>query len=317
MSGNSLRFFTPASIQLFFAAYAWSQGLQITTPTNGATYSAGDAINVTVNVQGSYLSVTVIGQDIGTAPLLQTAPYIFSLTAPNETVGPKTLTAVGFTAPGVGVFSTPVTINIVSRAALVDLKPNLTSFRFRYIGQQVRISVLGTFGNGSAADVSKSSGITYTSGNPNIVNVSSDGTLRASGQGQTNVLIAYGTISKTVAVTVVQETSAPSIAGLPGTSCKLWPPNHELVQVATISAAAASGVNSFDVVGTSNELSDPQNPDIVITGDGIGPRVVYLRADRLGGGTGRIYTLTATAISNTDAITISTATCTVPHDQSH
>ncbi len=124
------------------------------------------------------------------------------------------------------------------------------------------------------------------------------------------------------AVTSALVPPPPVISGMPGPGCSLWPPNHKLVQVATVTAAdAVSGglaPGSFNVTGTSNEPSnDPNDPEIVITPDGSGGFVVQLQAERLGTGTGRIYTLTATA-SNTDGVTTtSTATCTVPHDQGH
>ncbi len=75
------------------------------------------------------------------------------------------------------------------------------------------------------------------------------------------------------------------------------------------------GLASFSVSGAGNEPSDPSKPDIVISGDGLQPRVVQLRTERLGSGTGRIYTLTASAADIAGNTAMQTATCTVPHDQ--
>lgn len=84
--------------------------------------------------------------------------------------------------------------------------------------------------------------------------------------------------------------------GLPAAGCTLWPPNHKFVTVATIAGSdALSGLASLNVSGTSNEPMNPSDPDIIISGSGIGPRTVQLRADRQGTGTGRVYTLTTTA----------------------
>jgi hypothetical protein len=109
------------------------------------------------------------------------------------------------------------------------------------------------------------------------------------------------------------------ISGMPGPGCSLWPPNHKLVTVATVTASDAVGgilPGSFTVTGTSNEPSnDPKDPEIVITPNGSGGFVVQLAAERLGNGTGRIYTLTATATNSAGLTTTSTNTCTVPHDQ--
>jgi hypothetical protein len=111
----------------------------------------------------------------------------------------------------------------------------------------------------------------------------------------------------------------PVISGMPASGCILWPPNQKLVNVATVGAAdAVSGLalGSFQVTGTSNEPDgDPNNPQIVITPTAAGGYTIQLQADRLGTGTGRIYTLNATAndlAGNTATVTVS---CTVPHDQ--
>ena len=116
--------------------------------------------------------------------------------------------------------------------------------------------------------------------------------------------------------TVRLDGSAPVIKGLPTSGCSLWPPNHELRQVAVVSAAdALSGVASLKVTATSNEPSDPSDPDVVVTPDGSGGFMVELRAERLGAGSGRLYTLTATATDLADNVRTVTATCDVPHDR--
>lgn len=108
----------------------------------------------------------------------------------------------------------------------------------------------------------------------------------------------------------------PAISGLPAANCTLWPPNHKFVTVATISATdALSGLFLFNVTGASNESMDPNDPDIIITGSGLQPRTVQLRADRLGTGSDRIYTLTTTASDRAGNVQTVTSTCTVPHDQ--
>lgn len=116
----------------------------------------------------------------------------------------------------------------------------------------------------------------------------------------------------------ILDRTPPVISGMPPASCVLWPPNHKLIPVATVIATdAASGIasGSFQVTGTSNEPSDSSNPDIVITPNGSGGYLVQLRADRLGGGTGRVYTLKATATDLAGNTATATTTCTVPHDQ--
>jgi hypothetical protein len=123
-------------------------------------------------------------------------------------------------------------------------------------------------------------------------------------------------VAKTL--TVRLDGSAPVVDGLPGSGCTLWPPNHEMRQVAVVSATdALSGVapGSLQVTATSDEPSDPNDPDVLIAPDGSGGFLVELRAERAGSGAGRVYTMTATAKDLADNVQTVTATCTVPHDQ--
>ncbi|HEY2014502.1 MAG TPA: phosphodiester glycosidase family protein, partial [Bryobacteraceae bacterium] len=127
-----------------------------------------------------------------------------------------------------------------------------------------------------------------------------------------------GNIEQSQSLTVRIDKTQPVISGMPGAGCSIWPPNHKLVNVATVSATdALSGLapGSFNVTGTSNEPDDPTDPSIVITPSGSGGFLVQLQADRLGGGAGRIYTLRATTMDLAGNAATSTATCTVPHDQ--
>lgn len=122
-------------------------------------------------------------------------------------------------------------------------------------------------------------------------------------------------LTNSVSVSLTIDATPPSISGLPGGACSLWPPNHKLVAVGTVSAVAGpSGVASFSVTGTSNEPAG-LDADIVITGSGLQPRAIQLRAQRLGTGNGRIYTLIATMTNGAGVTTQSTASCVVPHDQ--
>jgi hypothetical protein len=120
--------------------------------------------------------------------------------------------------------------------------------------------------------------------------------------------------AKTLAVRI--DPVGPVINGLPANDCTLWPPNHKMHQVAVVTAAdAVSGLASFEVTATSNEPSDPADPDFVVSPDGSGGFTVTLRAERSGGGHGRVYTTTATAVDLAGNVRTMTATCVVPHDQ--
>jgi uncharacterized delta-60 repeat protein len=123
-------------------------------------------------------------------------------------------------------------------------------------------------------------------------------------------------LSASVPVTIKVDRSSPAFTGMPAASCSIWPVNKKMVQVAVVSASdGGAGLASFNVTGTSNEPSNPKDPDIVITGTGLLPRTVQLRADRLGSGSGRVYTLLATATDLAGNTASATAQCRVPHDQ--
>jgi len=128
-------------------------------------------------------------------------------------------------------------------------------------------------------------------------------------------------LSASQSVSLKVDKTAPIIAGMPA-ACRLWPPNHQLSEVATVSAVDnLAGLMMFAVSGTSNEAENGLGdgdvaPDIVITGTGLSSRTVQLRAERSGTGTGRIYTLTATASDQAGNSSTAIGDCRVPHDQS-
>jgi hypothetical protein len=66
---------------------------------------------------------------------------------------------------------------------------------------------------------------------------------------------------------------------------------------------------------TSNEPVNNKEPDFTVSGEGLQPRVVALRAERLGQGDGRVYSIAATASDIADNVAHATGMCTVPHDQ--
>jgi len=142
-------------------------------------------------------------------------------------------------------------------------------------------------------------------GNVASVTISAEGTTTLSYFATDNA----GNQETVKTLTVRIDKTPPIISGMPAPGCTIWPPNHKLVQVATVSATdVLSGLapGSFAVTGTSN---DPANGQIVITG---GPNQfnVQLRADK-----GLIYTLTASASDLAGNVTTQQATCIVPHNQ--
>lgn len=122
---------------------------------------------------------------------------------------------------------------------------------------------------------------------------------------------AGNTASGSFTVTV-RDTTAPQINGLVASPASLWPPNHKMMPVtiaANVSDAADPAPVTRIVAVSCNETTDPANWEIT------GSLTVKLRAERNGGGTDRIYTITVESRDASGNASTQTATVTVPHDQ--
>jgi hypothetical protein len=113
----------------------------------------------------------------------------------------------------------------------------------------------------------------------------------------------------------------PTISSLSVDPFELWPPNHKFrpVTVTVVASDACGGTNVTCRITDirSNEpvwgRGDRTSPDWVITGD----LTAKLRAERLGRGNGRVYTLTIECSDAAGNISQGEVTVTVPHDQRH
>jgi streptogramin lyase len=104
----------------------------------------------------------------------------------------------------------------------------------------------------------------------------------------------------------------PTIATVSAAPNLLWPPNHKLVPV-TVSVTASGGCSSVTCRITSVRSNEPldSDGDWAITGN----LTLELRAERLGSGTGRIYTITVQCVDSLGNSTTKTVNVSVPHDQ--
>jgi len=113
--------------------------------------------------------------------------------------------------------------------------------------------------------------------------------------------------------------ATPPVVDVSVTPDQLWPPNHKYRDVeATVSVTDADPNATVTLLSvTSNE------PDSVNRGDKPNDIVIVddfnfqLRAERLGSGDGRVYTVTYEVTDACGNSTIASATVTVPHDQSN
>jgi hypothetical protein len=177
------------------AAVAQTADIQITTPADGAIVAPGQTINVTVSVgaQASVTTVGIVAEDIGfgASGVKSSPPYVFPLTIPTNVVGLKKVSAVGITALGTGVFSPSISIDVRPAAALSFLVITPTPIRLDSLGEQLPLTVTGTFADGSILEVSRSSLTTYASQDPGVATVDATGTVTATGGGSTYVTVSY------------------------------------------------------------------------------------------------------------------------------
>src|SRR4029077_15351790 len=132
--------------------------------------------------------------------------------------------------------------------------------------------------------------------------------------------------SFTVTVTDTVPPAIDSLVASPGT---LWPPNHKLVPISITASATDTCDPSLSCRIVSVTAHEPvlgpgsgnTDPDWIITDPG--PKVspatlgVELRAERAGGGTGRVYRIDTTCADASGNTTAGSTTVTVPHDQGH
>jgi len=124
----------------------------------------------------------------------------------------------------------------------------------------------------------------------------------------------------------VQDATPPVIESIVANPKTLWPPNHELVPVSITAAATDicdAATNCKVVSVNSNEPvlgsgSGDTSPDWIINDPG--PKVspaklgVLLRAERMGGGTGRAYTISVSCSDAAGNTRLGQTTVTVVHD---
>lgn len=118
-------------------------------------------------------------------------------------------------------------------------------------------------------------------------------------------------------VTYTWDNVPPVISSLTATPAMIWPPNHKMVAV-TITAEASDNV---DPAPSTRIISVSSNEPVNGTGDGdtapdweiTGGLTLKVRAERAGGGSGRIYTITVQSTDAAGNSSTGTVTVTVPH----
>jgi|GEM_PF-744805 len=124
----------------------------------------------------------------------------------------------------------------------------------------------------------------------------------------------FATCSFTV---TVNDTEAPTISNLAASPNVLWPPNHKMkdVDVNYTTADNCPGPITCTLTVASDEpVNGTGDGDMAPDWEVLSDHRVKLRAERAGGGDGRVYTITVTCRDQYNNIRTRTTTVTVPHN---
>ena len=130
-----------------------------------------------------------------------------------------------------------------------------------------------------------------------------------------------GGLSSNATTHVTVRDTTPPVLSVSLSPATLWPPNHKLVPItASIVANDTCDPNPIITLVSITSNEPLQADDIQAVGGGpvaVGTdvRSFQLRAERLGSGNGRIYTVTYRATDHSGNSTVASGQVSVPHDQ--
>jgi len=236
----------------------------------------------------------------------------------NNSYPTATIAPVSFASPGSHLFRMILTGKNAAAGNYL-----LSSDRFSLVSQEgvatavVTLSNLNQVYDGTPKSVTVA---TAPSGLATVVTYGGSSTAPAAPGAYTVIatVTAPGYAGTSSSTLVIRDTAAPVFNSLTADKTSLWPAQHQLVAVTlTASVDDNIGVESVQIISaTSNEPDngvgdgDTAN-DIQITG----AMTLNLRAERAGGGGGRIYTITVEARDAAGNATQRTVTVAVPNDQ--
>lgn len=112
--------------------------------------------------------------------------------------------------------------------------------------------------------------------------------------------------------------SGPDCSGAAASLGVIWPPNHAMVTESIVGVTDAYGLPTTITV-TGIQQDEPVNAigsgNTAPDGSGVGTSTAYIRAERAGPGTGRIYFISFTATNTQGAQCSGMVQGFVPHDQ--
>jgi hypothetical protein len=282
----------------------------ITTSVGNNTFCIGSTVNVNYIATGDYNEANLFTAQISDASGSFANPV---------NIGSITTTmsgSINATIPANTPAGSHYRVRVVSSHPAVTGSDNGSNITFNSLPiATISASGATTFCPGGSVKLTSSTADSYLWSTGEITP-----SITVNNSGSYSVTVATNGCSAVSEATVViaEDKEPPSIANASTNKTLIWPPNHKMVNIEV-------NYDVFDNCGstnpvltiTSNEPEGGTNKDDV-AGDWkiIDPHHIQLRAERSGGGNGRIYTITITATDAAGNKTQQQLYVTVPHDHS-
>jgi hypothetical protein len=177
-------------------------GIQITSPADGSTAAPGQTVTVTVQPDADLTLDAMMLTSPSDVQELTAAPWQFSVTIPQQAVGPFQVAVVGKDNGG-NFYTAEMTLNIAPAVELRLLDVSPADVALTEAGLQQSLVVQGIYQDDSTRDLTAATtGTTYQSSNPGVVTVDANGQLTTQGNGTATITATHGGVSAYVTVRV-------------------------------------------------------------------------------------------------------------------
>lgn len=179
------------------------QSLRILSPASILVARPGQTVTISVSSDSTVEKLVLMGQrPLGMARLVSDGvagivaqgqgeghALQFLLTIP-AAIQPGTyrVTAFGRTPSGI-VESKPLVLDVERPDQPTRIWAEPSIIQFTHVGDHVPLRVLGAFADGSQAELTRSSNITFASTDPRVASITSAGIVTALGEGKTSIVV--------------------------------------------------------------------------------------------------------------------------------
>src|SRR5579872_1597506 len=236
--------------------------LKIVSPPDGTVVAPGQTVTmeVKVNPMAGITTVSVGGpEELPIVGLAFSPPYRFTFTIPEDMPLQRHIfSAGGDTEEDGEIANDSITLDVEKPNPITSLQVDLDSIRMIRQNEPNTVMVTGTFDDGSKANLTESTRITYTSDHPEVATVNSVGEITSVGPGQATITVSAGSISAVVsAIFVKPRLPGPKTAMVltPPPNAKGWNNTDIQVNVTTVDDALGSGIRKIGIVIAGNHRS--------------------------------------------------------------